>query len=416
MRWSEDLFLLCQQTNMAYSKEHLVDYRLVSVLDGHGFGREYDFLGEGAYGYVYRVNKGEERFAVKHQHSFCHPAMIRSFLREVEALRVLKHENIVKLQAVYPIFQDGKPKDPESVPPQTPTPMLLQAAALVLEPMATNLHKYIHEPQLVAVSEEHAEEHAEGAKRPKTEPKYIKNFIEFTPERVWHIVSSIASALHFMHSGGLVHRDLKPANVLISQNFDVKVCDFGMTRYIGEETAKEDLTGYVVTRYYRPPEVLLEELYGPPMDIWSLGCIVAEMFSRRILFQGDKDKELLSWLQVHKIISLLGTPPPETPFIPAVRTAIDTLPKTPRTEMSTLCPEAAADPTALALLDRIFVYNQATRINAEQILDEFCGDSAPDKPYARLPGPLRFANAPKDPQQLQACALKMFDSPPAQPV
>jgi len=75
----------------------------------------------------------------------------------------------------------------------------------------------------------------------------------------------------------VIHRDLKPGNILINENCDLKICDFGLARL-----QEPQMTGYVSTRYYRAPEIMLSwQRYGHKVDLWSVGCIVAEMFLGR---------------------------------------------------------------------------------------------------------------------------------------
>jgi p38 MAP kinase len=121
-----------------------------------------------------------------------------------------------------------------------------------------------------------------------------------------------------VHSAGVVHRDLKPSNILVNENCDLKICDFGLARIQDPQ-----MTGYVSTRYYRAPEIMLTwQKYDVAVDIWSTGCIFAEMLEGRPLFPG-KDREcpfwgfvgfflLTCWVDVHQfsiITELLGTPP-----------------------------------------------------------------------------------------------------------
>ena len=92
----------------------------------------------------------------------------------------------------------------------------------------------------------------------------------------------ILRGLKYLHSGGIIHRDLKPSNVLINQNGDLKICDFGLAR-----TRDFEMTGYISTRYYRAPEIMLSwRKYDFAVDLWSTGCIMAEMAERRPLFVG----------------------------------------------------------------------------------------------------------------------------------
>lgn len=112
----------------------------------------------------------------------------------------------------------------------------------------------------------------------------------------------IQRGLKYLHSAGVIHRDLKPSNLLINDNCDLRICDFGLAR---EQDHK--MTGYVSTRYYRAPEIMLTwQKYSYAVDIWSVGCILAEMISGETLFPG-KD-------HVHQftlIAETLGKPPKE---------------------------------------------------------------------------------------------------------
>ena len=82
-----------------------------------------------------------------------------------------------------------------------------------------------------------------------------------------------------VHSAKVLHRDLKPGNLLVNKNCDLKICDFGLARGVDpEESGSQQLTEYVVTRWYRAPELLVEnDTYDEGIDIWSVGCILAEV-------------------------------------------------------------------------------------------------------------------------------------------
>lgn len=97
-----------------------------------------------------------------------------------------------------------------------------------------------------------------------------------------------------------MHRDLKPSNILINENCDLKICDFGLARIQDPQ-----MTGYVSTRYYRAPEIMLTwQKYDVEVDIWSAGCIFAEMLDGKPLFPG---KDHVNQFSI--ITELLGTPP-----------------------------------------------------------------------------------------------------------
>lgn len=108
-----------------------------------------------------------------------------------------------------------------------------------------------------------------------------------------------------MHSANVIHRDLKPANLLLNKDCELKICDLGLARgFVDEE---EEKTEYVVTRWYRAPEVILNASeYTKAIDIWSIGCIIAELLGRTPLFPGEDFLD-----QVQRVISVLGTPSTE---------------------------------------------------------------------------------------------------------
>ena len=115
------------------------------------------------------------------------------------------------------------------------------------------------------------------------------------------IIFQILQALAYMHRNGFFHRDLKPENILCSSPDMVKIADFGLAREI---RSSPPYTDYVSTRWYRAPEVLLRSTtYSSPIDLWAVGCIMAELYTRRPLFPGSSEID-----QIYKICSIMGTP------------------------------------------------------------------------------------------------------------
>ena len=115
-----------------------------------------------------------------------------------------------------------------------------------------------------------------------------------------------------MHSANVLHRDLKPGNLLLvvlgfiqNKSCDLKICDLGLARgYVQEQ---EEKTEYVITRWYRAPEVILNASeYSKAVDIWSVGCIFAELIEKKPLFTGDSEID-----QIFKIFQFHGTPTPK---------------------------------------------------------------------------------------------------------
>mmetsp|Transcript_27677 Transcript_27677/g.108539 ORF Transcript_27677/g.108539 Transcript_27677/m.108539 type:complete len:350 (-) Transcript_27677:662-1711(-) len=121
-------------------------------------------------------------------------------------------------------------------------------------------------------------------------------------EQTKYITYQMLRALQYLHSAHIYHRDVKPANVLVNRSCDIKLADFGLSRYVDplNDVAKTD---YVVTRWYRAPEVILSRKYTSAIDIWSVGCILVEMLSGKVLFKGKDGKD-----QISLICKTLGKP------------------------------------------------------------------------------------------------------------
>lgn len=124
----------------------------------------------------------------------------------------------------------------------------------------------------------------------------------FLPSETKTLMLQLCSATEYLHSNWIIHRDLKTSNVLLNNRGQIKLADFGMARYTSNPPPR--LTQLVVTLWYRAPELLLgAEEYGFEIDVWSLGCIFAELLTREPLFQGKNEVGQLS-----AIFNLLGTP------------------------------------------------------------------------------------------------------------
>lgn len=119
-----------------------------------------------------------------------------------------------------------------------------------------------------------------------------------------YFLYQILRGLKYIHSANVLHRDLKPSNLLLNANCDLKICDFGLARVTSET---DFMTEYVVTRWYRPPELLLNSSdYTAAIDIWSVGCIFMELMDRKPLFPGrDHVHQLRLLIEVNLCLSVV---------------------------------------------------------------------------------------------------------------
>lgn len=122
-----------------------------------------------------------------------------------------------------------------------------------------------------------------------------------------YFVYQILRALKYLHSVSILHRDLKPANILIQESCDLALCDFGLARYMGiQEGGRQGMTEYVVTRWYRAPELVLTHCYTSAVDLWAVGCVLGELLNGKVLFPGRDFKH-----QVETICAVIGKPKEE---------------------------------------------------------------------------------------------------------
>ena len=175
-----------------------------------------------------------------------------------------------------------------------------------------------------------------------------------------------------MHSAGIIHRDIKPSNILVNSDCDLRICDFGLARGMnseevrGDEAAEDnDKTEYVVTRWYRSPEILLgSREYDCAVDIWSVGCVMAELLNREPLFPGDNSLD-----QVSRITKLLGTPT-ENQILDFASDAacrwVLKQPQNPPGDWEAAFPSVSPD--AIDLLKRMLTLRPDERISAEEAL------------------------------------------------
>ncbi|KAG7392972.1 Cyclin-dependent kinase-like 3 [Phytophthora pseudosyringae] len=210
-------------------------------------------IGEGTYGVVLKCRHkvtGQIVAIKKFKESDDDEQVKKTALREIKILKQLKHENIVSLLEVFRM--KGK-------------------LYLVFE--------FVEKTIL-----EEIERHPDGL-----DPLTLKKLM-------WQLVR----AIHFCHQHNIIHRDIKPENLLVSRNGVLKLCDFGFARPLASAGAK--YTEYVSTRWYRAPELLVGDVsYGKAVDVWSIGCMFAEIATGLPLFPGDSDID-----QLYHIIRCLG--------------------------------------------------------------------------------------------------------------
>lgn len=177
---------------------------------------------------------------------------------------------------------------------------------------------------------------------------------------------SLLRAVSFLHSRWILHRDIKPSNLLISwdpvtRSSSLKLSDFGLCRPFADPDRR--MTSQAVTRWYRPPELLMgADKYGAGVDLWSCGCVIAELFLRVPLFAGDTELD-----QLAKIFEALGTPTEAT--WPGVSSLPGFLQFTPSvgTPMRAIFP--AVSDAAIALISRLLSFRPQARGTAQQAIE-----------------------------------------------
>lgn len=139
--------------------------------------------------------------------------------------------------------------------------------------------------------------------------------IQFTPAQIKLYMKQLFEGTLYLHQNKILHRDMKAANLLINNEGQLQIADFGLARpyhdpgkaWLGEQGwngGTHPYTAMVVTRWYRPPELLAgDQRYGPPIDMWGLGCILAEMVNRKPIFKGNSEID-----QLALISQLCGSP------------------------------------------------------------------------------------------------------------
>uniref|UniRef100_A0A7N0UYU2 cyclin-dependent kinase n=1 Tax=Kalanchoe fedtschenkoi TaxID=63787 RepID=A0A7N0UYU2_KALFE len=182
----------------------------------------------------------------------------------------------------------------------------------------------------------------------------------FSDSEVRNWCYQVFQGLAYMHHRGYFHRDLKPENLLVSKDL-LKIADFGLAREIASEPP---YTEYVSTRWYRAPEVMLQSFtYGPAVDMWAMGAIMAELFTLCPLFPGSCEAD-----EIHKICSVIGSPTFESwpEGITLARKLNYQFPQCAGVHLSTLIPSASRE--AIDLIKLLCTWDPSRRPTASEAL------------------------------------------------
>ncbi|KAF0904986.1 hypothetical protein E2562_039306 [Oryza meyeriana var. granulata] len=299
----------------------------VDFFTGYGGVNRYEILeviGKGSYGLVCSANDTHtgEKVAIKKIHNiFEHISDAARILREIKLLRLLRHPDIVEIKHIM----------------LPPSKMDFRDIYVVFELMESDLHQV------------------------------IKANDDLTREHYQFFLYQMLRALKYIHTANVYHRDLKPKNILANANCKLKICDFGLARVAFSDAPTTIFwTDYVATRWYRAPELCgsFYSKYTPAIDIWSIGCIFAEVLIGKPLFPG---KNVVHQLDL--ITDLLGTPSLDA--ISQVRNDkarkyLTCMRKKQPASFSHKFPKA--DPLALQLLKKLLAFDPKDRPSAEEAL------------------------------------------------
>ncbi|OQS01390.1 mitogen-activated protein kinase [Achlya hypogyna] len=363
-------------------------------------------LGKGSYGQVaeaFDMLKNKRVAIKKIINVFDQEVDCKRLYREIYILRHLRHSEVITLLDVLE-------------PPNLET---FKDLYLVFEFVDTDLHKLIMSPQYLTT-------------------RHIQLFLY-----------QLLCGLKYIHSANVIHRDMKPANILLNEDCTLKICDFGLARVVDAAIYKDQgepvspqyerarshtdgnhpkfqrqLTKHVVTRWYRAPELILLQDYGYAVDLWSVGCIFAELLSmqaesypqyqsRTPIFPGrscfplsaDRPTTYSDKLdQLNVIFGVIGTPKEEDiGNLGEVKQYLRKLNKKEPRDLKELYPGAPLE--ALDLLKRFLTFNPDTRISVEAALEHpFLNEvrSLRKEAVELQPLDMAFENVPLDRAQLKA--------------
>ncbi|KAK7863498.1 hypothetical protein R5R35_009056 [Gryllus longicercus] len=271
-------------------------------------------IGEGTYGVVYKAKDrvtGKTVALKKIRLDSETEGVPSTAIREISLLKELKHPNVVRLLDV--VHSDKK-------------------LHLVFEFLMQDLKKFLDTTKY------------------ELSDLLIKSYLH-----------QLLSGVAYCHAHLVLHRDLKPQNLLIDEKGYIKLADFGLARTFGLPV--RTYTHEVVTLWYRAPEILLgSKFYSTAVDVWSLGCIFAEMLTRRALFPGDSEID-----QLFRIFRTLGTPDEEVwPGVSQLPDYKSMFPRWEAQDIKDILP--INDDLGKDLLQKLLVYDPNKRISARMAL------------------------------------------------
>ncbi|KAF9097115.1 Cyclin-dependent kinase 3 [Mortierella sp. GBA35] len=275
-------------------------------------------IGEGTYGVVYKATHratGRVVAMKKIRLENEDEGVPSTAIREISLLKELRHNHVVELLDI--VHEESK-------------------LFLVFEFLELDLKKYMDT-------------------RPNTSNTGLPM------EQVKEYLFQLIQGVEFCHARRILHRDLKPQNLLIDENRRLKLADFGLARAFG--IPLRTYTHEVITLWYRAPEILMgSRHYSTAVDMWSVGCIFAEMITKKPLFPGDSEID-----EMFKIFKILGTPN-ETVW-PGVSELKDWNPEFPKWARKDLREQVPGlNDEGLDLLEQMIDYNPARRISAKRAL------------------------------------------------